>query len=169
VYFQIGGVWRVHPDGTGKERITGGVSPDPSPDGSRVVFQGSSSGSATPIVIRTLATGMESVLEGDGHYPRWSPAGDRVAFWRPSGTYPNVYAGEIVVANADGSGVRVVSAAGRLYTDDAIDWSPDGQWLVAHPFDDWDAYDPLDLIHVATGRTLPLAYSSGYTLACWKR
>ena len=163
-------LWRVHLDGTGPERITsGGVYPDPSPDGTQVAFAYASSGGEPAVAIRTLATGEERVLAASGRYPRWSPSGTRIAFWRLSAANSSDYAGEIVVVSADGTEPRVVSAPGRLYVVDAIDWSPDGQWLVAHTYDDWDLNNPLDLIHVATGLTLPLGYSGTYHLASWRR
>jgi hypothetical protein len=181
VYFQkpkqnsASDLWRVHLDGTGGERITvsgsyaGDIEPDPSPDGTQLAFGRVSGNYVTPIVIRTLAGGAERVLAVDGRLPRWSPAGDQIAYWRPSTAFGNYYAGEIVVANPDGTGAHVVSAAGRPYSAEALDWSPDGQWLVAHTFDPSDTYDPLDLIHVPTGLTLPLGYSSGFVLASWRR
>jgi Tol biopolymer transport system component len=67
------------------------------------------------------------------------------------------------VINADGTGVRQVSADGRSYQALGLDWSPDGQWLVAR------SDSTVDLIQVATGLTLPLGYATGYTLASWKR
>jgi hypothetical protein len=84
------GIWRIHPDGTGLERVvadtldcgpysyTGGPSPDYassiSPDGTRLVYV------AQTLRIRTLATKADTSLGVVGDVPRWSPTGTWIAY-----------------------------------------------------------------------------------------
>jgi len=165
IYFEkasgSGEIWRVHVDGTGLERIIAGGagSPDPSPDGSGLVFW--SAGLA--LTFRNLATGADTPLGVTGLRPRWSPNGTRIAYWwGPLGNTHPMATGAIFIVNADGTGARQVSADGRLYRSWGLDWSPDGQWLVAR------SDSSLDLIQVTTGLTLPLRYSSGFFSGSWK-
>jgi hypothetical protein len=55
-----------------------------------------------------------------------------------------------------------IACSSRIYTPDGLDWSPDGQWLLAH------SDSTMDLIQVATGLTLPLGYSLGYYRWSWR-
>jgi Tol biopolymer transport system component len=171
LYFQIvGDVWRVHLDGSGRERVTtsapvsGVANPDPSPDGTQLAFSRAhwpSDGLAQVDVV-TLASGAERTVAAMGMFPRWSPDGTRLAFWRWH-SFGTLSEGEIVVVNADGTDAHTVSAPGRPYVEQAVDWSPDGRWLVAR------SYDIVDLIDVQTGLTLPLAFSSAFNLPSWRR
>jgi Tol biopolymer transport system component len=71
---------------------------------------------------RPLVTGPEM----DGN-PLFSRDGTRVAFMRQVGA-PATPAFDLIVANADGSGTKVL--AKKLDTDDPYEWSPDGSYLV---------------------------------------
>lgn len=70
--------------------------------------------------------------------------------------------GAIWLIAADGSGSHQVSAPGRNCLFRGLDWSPDGQWLVAR------SDSTIDLIHVATGLTLPLGYSAELYYPNWR-
>ena len=71
---------------------------------------------------RAIVTGPEM----DGN-PLFSRDGTRVAFMRQVGD-PSTPAFDLVVANADGSGPKVVAT--KLDTDNPYEWSPDGSYLV---------------------------------------
>lgn len=168
VYFHNGGeIWRVHVDGTGLERaVASGVAdpvadPDPAPDGTQLVFirKRFPDDGRFQIEVRALASGADRLVVSDGLRPRWSPSGDRIAYW--SGDVFS-QAGAIFVIGAHGTGVRQVTPVGRTYRPQGLDWSPDGQWLLAR------ADSTLEVIQVATGLTLPLGYAANYHLASWR-
>lgn len=172
VYFRyvVGGgeIWRVHPEGTGLEQLrsspnswVGAGDPDPSPDGTQLVFWTTHiPDDGFQLTVRILASGTERLLGVAGLLPRWAPGGDLIAFWKGDA---GGWHGAIFVVNPDGTGVHQVSAVDRNYRPAGLDWSPDGQWLVAR------ADTTLDLIQVATGLTLPLGYSGGHFDASWRR
>jgi hypothetical protein len=57
--------------------------------------------------------------------PRWAPAGDRLAFIRPTdGAHWFSSSGKVAIADPDGSNERVVAEQGEIPT-----WSPDGKHL----------------------------------------
>jgi Tol biopolymer transport system component len=173
VYFrygmQHGEIWRVHPDGTGLERVTGlpllpahiaDTDPDPSPDGRYLAFATNRFDGQFTLAIHDLTDGTDRPLGLVGLSPRWAPDAGRLAYWAGDAF---VGRGSIHVAQPDGSGDHQVSAAGREYTPQGLDWSPDGSWLVAQ------STSGIDLIQVSTGLTLPLGYSEGYWEASWRR
>ncbi|HEU0078587.1 MAG TPA: hypothetical protein VFQ76_13095, partial [Longimicrobiaceae bacterium] len=81
-------IWRVRADGTGAERVGPAVdyyqrdvSPDPSPDGTRVAYSTSRVHTTMPVIrIVTLATRTVSNIDVPGVTPRWSPDGSRIAY-----------------------------------------------------------------------------------------
>jgi hypothetical protein len=140
VYFRLAGrvnggeIWRIHPDGAGFERVTcatclGAVGqdthPDPSPDGTRLLFTSDRfPGGGFEIGVRNLASGAEQSFAVQGLLPRWSPTGDRIAYF---GGEQAGGPGAIYVMSPDGLGRGQVSPVGRDYIPEALDWSPDGQ------------------------------------------
>jgi len=170
VYFQIaaneGEIWRVHVDGSGLEAVAtdtlsgGDAQPDPSPDGTQLAFMSTRfPGGGFQLAVRDLATGAERLLGTEGQLPRWAPSGDSLAYWHgdvSSGM------GAIFVIGANGGGARQVSPTGRIYRPLGLDWSPDGQWLLAR------SDSSLDLIRVNDGLVLPLGYAARYFLASWR-
>ena len=169
VYTVKAEIWRLHPDGSGLERVTGpappfsaDVHPDPSPDGAGIVFATTRfSWSGFTLATRVLATGVETPLGVQGLFPRWAPDGGRIAYLGDDPDYPGASA--VFVINADGTGVRRLSDPTRHYQPQGLDWSPDGEWLLAR------SENTLDLIQVSTGLTLPLGFTDAYFLASWKR
>ena len=162
-----GEIWRIRVEGIRLEQVTtspsnfeGAGDPDPSPDATQLVYWSSSPlRDSVLLTVRTLAGGAERTLGIQGRYPRWAPNGTLIACWR---TNQYGYFGTIYVVRADGTGAHQVSQAGRNYYPKGLDWSPDGQWLLAR------ADSSLDLIHVATGLTMPLPYSSDMFYASWR-
>ncbi len=118
-----GELYMCRPDGAGLIQLTrlGGSNHHPawSPDGSRIAF----SHSGELWVIHPDGTGARS-LGLRGSYPAWSPDGSRLAYL---GVIGNVL--RLLVANADGSGHRVVSWDVEPFPS-APAWSPDGTRLV---------------------------------------
>lgn len=154
---------RIHLDGTGREIVvpTTVAYPDPSPDGTQLVyFHVQSSPGAFEIRIRTLADSADRLLTDFGLRPRWSPDGSRIAFWRGDVL---THWGAIFALDTAGTNLQQLSPLGRLYYSDVLDWSPDGAWLVAR------GQNALELIQVASGLSLPLGYSEDYLAASWRR
>ena len=161
VYFaqQEEGLRRVHPDGTGLESVTNisAGAPDPSPDGTRLVF---SRGFVSPVnlpivrpIVRDLATGVEQEFdlgESSGFMPRWSPDGQWIAYIKD---FDGADRDAIYVARPDGSEERRVSREGDRFEGFGLDWSPDGAWLVTYHS------DGLALVEVGTGLLLPLRWA----------
>ena len=97
------------------------LSPAPSPDGTRLAYVEKTS-SANDIQILNLATGNTFTIRGLGPDElRWSPTADRLATKGQVGLY---------VVNADGTGATQLAADISFFT--GLDWSPDGQWIVAN-------------------------------------
>jgi hypothetical protein len=169
VYFRFGSeIWRSHTDGSGLEQVTQAQAvsgqdthPDPSPDGTRLLF--ASDRFPQPgfeIVVRDLGSGEEQTLGVEGLLPRWSPAGDRIAYFAGDQLRE---LGSIFVMQADGTQARMVTLPSQVYRAEGLDWSPDGEWLVAR------GASTLEIIHVRTGLVLPLGYSAPNGWASWRR
>jgi Tol biopolymer transport system component len=149
-------LWHVTPSGGGDDSVSNqhpsfDIFPSPSPDGSKLAYI-ADLGSTADLRILTLSSGAVTDLNIVAWAPVWGPTG-QIA-------YLNQYAssGQIAVANADGSGQRVLS--GTIY-DAGFDWSPDGQYIVANNG------TGLDLIVVATGATLALPNTGSFFSPSW--
>lgn len=100
------------------------VSPSWAPDGRRLAYCSSQSGSPQ-IYVLDLDSKRSRRISAQGSYntqPAWSPTGDRIAFTgRVGGRF------QIFVAELDGAVRQVTSSRG-----DNVDpsWSPDGRYLV---------------------------------------
>jgi hypothetical protein len=114
-----GGVYRTNIDGTNTELLVpfGPTTPDPSPDGRFVAYSHNQQ-----LAIYNLATKAITYPRKIGTMPRWSPAGDRIAF---------VSQRRVWVTNPDGTGLRAVTPDSVSVGDfPGLDWSADGQWVV---------------------------------------
>ena len=136
--------YRVHPDGSGLERIdvdTWFEYPSFSPDGTRVVFSGHA-GSDYDLYVADLATGATTRLtdsNGADGWPVWSPDGESIAFaserddctrvpdtqdcWRTGepGEHHDIW-----LMDADGSDQRRVTPEFGQF----VAWAPDGEHLL---------------------------------------
>jgi hypothetical protein len=155
-------IWRVQPTGAGLERVsppnadgTGDTHPSPSPDGTKIAAA-TTRGGGFALAVIDVATKQLTPLNVPGLGPRWAPAGDSIAYLGGgSGS-------EIWLVNANGSGARRVSPAGRSYAL-GIDWSSDRRWIIAR------GQTSLELIEVATAQFLLLAGLPGNpTQPAWK-
>jgi len=117
-------IWRVHPDGSGLQRIIAisanadNIRVSDSPDGSKIAYY-----DGVNVIVLQLASGIQTVISG-GSFPTFSPDGQRIAFLANGG---------ITIVNADGSG-KVVVAEGSVDQNAGVTWLPDGKWLLARSF-----------------------------------
>jgi len=146
-------VYRVRPDGTGKEQVTQwdriGTSRHgvPSPDGSQVAFIGSFA-HPMPLHVLDVATGEMRSLGVIALSPRWSHDGSEI-FYVASGdvTYGS---GQIRAIRPDGTGDRAVTQPGTRFQMH-FDLSPDGKYLIAGT-----DQQVLTLVQLDTGLELPI-------------
>lgn len=126
----------VHPDGSGRRRLTtdgfGYLAPDISPDGRRIAF----AGFRGIYLMNSDGTGVTQLVSRApfDYAPAWSPDGSRIAF-RSDTPGPFGAASRIFVINIDGTGLRQLSPDDPdpnvfYYSDDGPTWSPDGNRIV---------------------------------------
>ena len=137
--------------------------PSVSPDGTRLTYENQTwNQQGYSVRVMDIATRAVTEIVPGGERPRWSPAGDLIAYWAEK---------QIWVVKPDGTGARVVSPAGHSY-EPGVQWSPDGQWILARfdPTPGW-AGTTVALINVSTRLEIPLMWTSGYGdfgLPAWK-
>lgn len=129
--------------GTSRELFAGGYYDEPaySPDGTKVAlirYLGpliNDMPSDCALAIGDVATGEVTQITSNTepqcdreYFPRWSPDGSQLTYWRypPKGT-------AVFVINADGTNERRLTDLEMAAGDP--DWSPDGNWIVfsTHP------------------------------------
>jgi Tol biopolymer transport system component len=151
-------LYRVHPDGTGLERLTSDTSMEDagslSPDGTQLVYVSTKGGARTTnIWVMDLKTKRARNLTGDGKLepaltmngnfrPAWSPDGKWIAFtsdrgekW--GGAESGAGAGHtqptsLYVMQADGSGLRRLTTTTPNDSIGAPKWSADGQKIAVY-------------------------------------
>jgi Tol biopolymer transport system component/DNA-binding CsgD family transcriptional regulator len=118
--------WEIHSmahDGSGRTSMISGPEayyPAWSPDGTKIAFQGTTSGfgSSDIFVANADGSGVTNLTNNPGpnYSPAWSPDGSRIAFSKDN---------DLWVMNADGSGAMMIFGASDSY-DFSPSWSPDG-------------------------------------------
>lgn len=95
--------------------VNGAISPDWSPDGSRLAFSGTGSREVTKdnydiYVIRRDGTRLRRLTRGNGAHssPVWSPDGRLIAYVAPNRPPPARYQSDLYVMRRDGSHKRLV-------------------------------------------------------------
>ena len=161
----LGNLWRMSFDTDSITRITSRLDAEDewssvSPDGSTIAFVSTSYDDGQLLAFVDLATGARRETTIFASAVRWSPAGDWIALFSE---------GRVMVMRPDGTEQRVVSDPGRFYgggfgiTDFSLDWSSDGEYLLASFRAPTGRYS-LDLIQVQTGLGLPLAWTDRWTV-----
>jgi len=152
-------LYRIHPDGTGEEAVRMNtpledVAPSVSPDGKQLVYVIVGGYGSDRLMLLDLSTGVSTDLHINGHSPAWSPSGDLIAFVTPAG---------LQVVTPTGTGLRTIGASSNSY-DFGIDWSPDGQWVIARNA----TRNQLELINAQSGAIVPLTFTNGFRGPTWK-
>jgi Tol biopolymer transport system component len=122
----------VHPDGSGRQRLTTDQSayaaPVISPDGRRIAVASPGDGTWSIYLMNSDGSGKVKLVGRSGFdgSPAWSPDGTKLAF-RSENDGPFGPFGRIYVISVDGTGLHQLSPDTPDYTfDDGPTWSPDG-------------------------------------------
>ncbi len=175
--FQNCAIWRVPRNGVGAEQVSPPINdyeidanPDPSPDGTRLVYNTNRLSFAMPVIrLLDVATRKVTALDVPGVTPRWSPDGSRIAYI-PTVPYWGYIAdnrvmlnpGPLTLMRPDRSD-RVAIPTGTVGFNPGFAWSPDGKYIVARA-----STGVLAVVVVATGEVLPLPFSADLYLPDWK-
>jgi Tol biopolymer transport system component len=130
-------LFAMHPDGTGRRRVTRNrvedFFPVVSPDGAKIAFVSSRSGDDDIYAMNRDGTGLRP-LTRNGTTADGAPIQDEAPSWSPDGrliAFASNRAGqfEIYVMRADGTHVRRLTRTGPQVTDTIPAWSPDGRLI----------------------------------------
>src|SRR5215471_3256357 len=145
-------IYRVHPDGSGLERLTDDPAYEDqaslSPDGKSLAFVSSRGTGSTNIWVLDLQTKKaRNLTHAPGSFrPSWSPDGKWIAFSSDRNTpvrrdrerFEQSQAAAIYVMRADGTSVRRVTSADKFAG--SPKWSPDGQRIVFYEMEIQDTF-----------------------------
>jgi hypothetical protein len=145
----LNGIYRANPDGTGSQLLFAATQPAPSPNGSHLAYAINDS-----LFVRDMTTGLVSPLAPSPQLPRWSPVGDLIAYVSNDG------AAVVRVVRSDGNDLRTLVPG---FHDQAVSWSPDGQWLAVARY-----AGGIELIRVADGERLHIAGTETLFQPAWR-
>jgi Tol biopolymer transport system component len=156
-------IYVMNADGSHQTRIISGSGPAWSPDGTRIAFT-STRGNAEIYVMKADGSEVRRLTDhpAEDYSPTWSPDGTRIAFSRfadQSDSDDVIQFAEIMVMNADGSGVGQLTArSNEQFLYGAPAWSRDGSRIAFREWPDWepstgsilvmnsDGTDPRDIV-----------------------
>jgi len=178
-------LYRVHPDGTGLQRLTDNPAYDDqaafSPDEKQIVFVSSRADGYANLWLLDLAGSKQHALttgQGGDFRPAWSPDGQWIAFssdrdsYLPSakGRWERLHIAGIFLVHPDGSGLKRLTPKDENFCG-SPKWSADSKSLIAYCMkgqDTWEnrvGNDPseseLRQIDIATGAAKALAAGPG--------
>ncbi len=177
-------LYRVHPDGTGIERLTDNPAYDDqaafSPDGKKLVFVSTRAAGFANLWTLDTATHKASPLTS-GHSgdfrPAWSPDGKWIAFSSDRGSnlppakgrWERLHLVDIYLIHPDGTGLKRISEHGNFCG--SPKWTPDSKSIVTYCMsaeNTWtyrvgkgEGETSLVRIDIATGTTTPVAAGPG--------
>jgi tricorn protease-like protein len=174
--YRFSTIYTMNSDGTNQVRITSGgahdLSPDWSPDGTRIAFSSDREGSFGIWLIAPNgleAARLTSVPQRDNR-PTWSPDGTKLAFERPA---PGTGRMSIFTMNADGSEATHLTSA--YYDAQYPTWSPTGKKIAFTVTGDpntsacgWWECDPFVEIIGLDRNPYPRAISQSASQPAWR-
>ena len=142
-------------------------SVDFSPDGNSIYFTKDEKAEKNVFSLYrapVLGGSLERIVHDIGSVVSFSPDRTHIVFIRKK---RNEGEGDLIIANADGSGEKLISKQSTRLNSPA--WSPDGKWIVATEFmADQSALSALDLFDASTGEKQVFKKSDMYlTAALW--
>jgi len=158
-------VWRIAPDSTITEvaRVPNSTfaayTADISPDGSKLAYiKTGLFGGREELTVLTLATGVVTKVTENAYAPRWSAAGDRIAYLSiASAMFFPATSGELYVIRTDGSLPSNYSGTRRF--NPGLTFSPDGTYVMGRRVEGgWQVYSVSD---AASSATAPLRSATG--------
>lgn len=146
-------IYRIHPDGTGVERLTDDPAFDDqgvlSPDGRSLAFVSTRGSGTANLWLLDLSTRKCRALtsgQAGNFRPAWSPDGAWIAFSSDRDATPGVFPGQwetlqstgIYLVRPDGSGLRRLTKPGGVAGSPA--WSADGKRILFYETDEVGAF-----------------------------
>jgi Tol biopolymer transport system component len=177
-------LFRVHPDGTGLERLTDNAAFNDqaafSPDGGKIVFVTTRTAGFANLWVLDLATHSAASLttgSGGDFRPAWSPDGKWIAFSSDRGSSLPLVKGrwerlqlvDIYLIHPDGSGLRRISDHGNFCG--GPKWTSDSKNVIAYCMSAEETWKyradvpqgdtRLVKINIATGKAMPMPADTG--------
>ncbi|HEY1464115.1 MAG TPA: hypothetical protein VGF44_11920 [Terriglobales bacterium] len=177
-------LFRVHPDGTGLERLTDNAAFNDqaafSPDGGKIVFVTTRTAGFANLWVLDLATHSAASLttgSGGDFRPAWSPDGKWIAFSSDRGSSLPLVKGrwerlqlvDIYLIRPDGSGLRRISDHGNFCG--GPKWTSDSKNVIAYCMSAEETWKyradvpqgdtRLVKINIATGKAMPMPADTG--------
>ena len=181
-------LYRIHPDGTGLDRLTDDPAYDDqgafSPDGKQVVFVTTRAAGTADLWIVDVGSHKSTPLtsgRGGDFRPAWSPDGKWIAFSSDresslppaKGRWERLHVVDIWLVRPDGTGLKRISEPGTFCG--RPKWAPDSKSVIAYcmsaqetwtyRFGGADGETKLVQIDIATGETKPVAAGPGVKIS----